>query len=110
MVAKNFNYDVDMLGNELLNAILQNLSATPETYLKKGRFWFDTATNKPMYYNGTTAKEFGKEYTQGTGISISGSEIAIDTSVVAQKSDLDSYVPTSRKINNKALLAFQSLI
>lgn len=109
MVAKNFNYDVDMLGNELLNAILQNLSATPETYLKKGRFWFDTATNKPMYYNGTTAKEFGKEYTQGTGISISGSEIAIDTSVVAQKSDLDSYVPTSRKINNKALTGNISL-
>lgn len=38
-----------------------------------------------------------------------GSEIAIDTSVVAQKSDLDSYVPTSRKINNKALTGNISL-
>lgn len=109
MTAKSYNYDIDMLGNAILNAVLQNLSATPETYLKKGRFWFDTATNKPMYYNGTTAKEFGKEYTQGTGISISGSEIAIDTSVVAQKSDLDSYVPTSTKINNKALTGNISL-
>lgn len=103
MVAKNFNYDVDMLGNELLNAILQNLSAIPETYLKKGRFWYDTATNKPMYYNGITAKEFGKDYTQGTGISISGSEIAVNTDVIAQKTELSNYVPNLRTVNGKAL-------
>ena len=60
MVAKNFNYDVDLIGNEILNAILQNLSATPETYLKKGRFWYDTANNKPMYYNGSEAKNLAK--------------------------------------------------
>lgn len=104
MVAKNFNYDVDLIGNEILNAILQNLSATPETYLKKGRFWFDTSTNKPMYYNGSAAKEFGKEYTEGTGIDISGSTISVDTSVIAQQSDIPTdYVPDTRKVNNKAL-------
>lgn len=103
MVAKGFNYDVDMLGNEILNAVLQNLAATPTSNVKAGRFWFDTATNKPMYHNGTTAKEFGKEYTQGTGISISGTEIAVDTSVIAQKSELSDYVPTSRTVNSKPL-------
>lgn len=109
MVAKNFNYDADFGGNEIQNVVLQNLSITPTTNIKAGRFWYDTANNKPMYHNGTTAKEFGKEYTQGTGISISGSEIAIDTSVVAQKTDLLSYVPTSRTINGKSLTGNISL-
>ena len=104
MVAKNFNYDADFGGNEIQNVVLQNLSTTPSTNLKGGRFWYDTANNKPMYYNGSAAKEFGKEYTEGTGINISGTTISVDTDVIAQQSDIPTdYVPNTRKVNDKAL-------
>lgn len=60
------NIDLQKLG-ELQNAKLHNLPSTPSGVVES-QFWYDTATHLPMYYNGTTAKQFGLEYTFSTGL------------------------------------------
>lgn len=60
------NIDLQKLG-ELQNAKLHNLPSTPSGVVES-QFWYDTATHLPMYYNGTTAKQFGIEYTFSTGL------------------------------------------
>lgn len=74
------NIDLQKLG-ELQNAKMQNLASTPASPVES-QFWYDTANHVPMYYNGTTAKEFGIVYSQGTGISITGTTIAVASTVL----------------------------
>lgn len=80
---------------ELRNFKIQNLASAPTTNLAKGRFYFNTTDNTLYVYNGTAwvdALSQGRIYTEGTGIDITGTTIAIDTAVVAQKSDLPTKV------------------
>ena len=80
---------------ELRNLNVQNLSTAPTTNLRAGRFYFNTTDNTLYVYNGTAwvdALNQGKIYTEGNGINITGTTIAIDTTVVAQKSDLPTKV------------------
>lgn len=80
---------------ELRNFKIQNLASAPTTNLAKGRFYFNTTDNTLYVYNGSAwvdALSQGRIYTEGTGIDITGTTIAIDTSVVAQKSDLPTKV------------------
>lgn len=107
MVAKKFNYDIDLSGNELQNAVSQNLAVAPANP-KTGQIWYDTAndTLKCKTENGgiKDALSQGKTYTNGTGININDTVISADTSVLALKSEIPvNYVPTSRKVNNKTL-------
>lgn len=74
------NIDLQKLG-ELQNAKMQNLASTPASPVES-QFWYDTANHVPMYYNGTTAKEFGIVYSQGTGIDITGTTIAVASTVL----------------------------
>lgn len=74
------NIDLQKLG-ELQNAKLQNLSSTPASPVES-QFWYDTANHVPMYFNGTIAKEFGIVYSQGTGIDITGTTIAVANTVL----------------------------
>ena len=59
---------------ELQDTKLWQLSSNPST-LVEGLFWYDTVNHLPKYYNGTSAVEFGKVYTEGTGITISAQNI-----------------------------------
>lgn len=82
--------DLDLNGNEIQNAVVQNLATAPSNP-KAGQFYFNT-TDKTLYVyaNGSWVNALvqGATYTEGTGIDITGTTISIDTSVVAQKSDL----------------------
>ena len=76
---------------EIQNYNFQNLSSAPTTNLKKGRFYFNTSDNTLYVYNGTSwvdALAQGQIYVEGTGIDIDGNEISVDTSVIAQQSDI----------------------
>lgn len=80
---------------EIRNFNVQNLSTAPTTNLRAGRFYFNTTDNTLYVYNGSAwvdALNQGKIYTEGNGINITGTTIAIDTTVVAQKSDLPTKV------------------
>lgn len=80
---------------ELRNLNVQNLSVAPTTNLRAGRFYFSTSDNTLYVYNGTAwvdALSQGRIYTEGTGIDINGTVISVDTSVIAQQSDLPTKV------------------
>lgn len=86
-MAKKVLTNLDMQYNQLINAELGNSAGNPST-LVESLVWYDTVTHKPMYYDGTSACEFGRVYTNGTGITISGNQISVDTSVIATLSDI----------------------
>lgn len=80
---------------ELRNLNFQNLSSAPTTNLRAGRFYFNTMDNTLYVYNGTTwldALAQGSIYVEGTGIDITGNRISVDTSVIAQQSDIPTKV------------------
>lgn len=97
MAKRKVPADLDLLFNELQNVVAQNLSTTPATS-KAGQFWFDTVddTLKCKTANGGVkdALSQGKTYTQSTGVIVNNTNntIGIDTSVVAQKTDLPTKV------------------
>lgn len=97
MAKRKVPADLDLLLNELQNAVAQNLSTTPAVP-KAGQFWFDTVddTLKCKTANGGVkdALSQGKTYTQSTGVIVNNTNntIGIDTSVVAQKTDLPTKV------------------
>lgn len=53
--------DLDLNKNELQNAVVQNLAATPAN-LKTGLIWFNTTDGYLYIYNGSTAEIVGKPY------------------------------------------------
>lgn len=92
MADRKFLIDYNLNGNEIQNAVIQNLATAPTTNLKEGLFYFNT-TNHILYVyaNGqwVNALSQGVTYTEGNGIDITGTEIAIDTSVVATQTDIN---------------------
>jgi hypothetical protein len=79
--------NLDVKGNEIQNANMQNLQTAPQD-ATEGRFYMDTVNHKPKIHNGTEFVDFGKTYTDGNGININDGEISIDESVVATLEDI----------------------
>jgi len=52
-MAKKFLVNIDLGGNQLLNALAHPQSGSPTAY-GKGQLWFDTSNNQLNVYNGTT--------------------------------------------------------
>ena len=77
-MAKNFLTDINLSQNELLNAVMQNLTTAPQNP-KVGQLYYST-TDKIMYqWDGTEWKPVGKVYIHGNGIVISASnEVSAD--------------------------------
>lgn len=94
MVAKNYNHDMNLQGNEIQNGVFQNVPQNPENP-KTGQFWFDTAedTLKVKTENSgiKDALSQGKVYTQGTGILVNNTNntISVDNTVA-----LKTEIPT----------------
>lgn len=73
-MAKKFLTDLNLSQNELLNAVMQNLSTAPSNP-KVGQLYYNT-TDKIMYqWDGTAWKPVGNIYTDGNGIVISASNV-----------------------------------
>lgn len=90
MANKKILVNRDYNKNEIQNVKAQNLAATPNDVVES-QFWYDTANHTMKFYDGTNAVDMGAQgriYTGGTGIDISGSIISVDTSVIAQQSDI----------------------
>lgn len=58
MAKKPVLVDIDLNKNELQNAVVQNLAATP-TSPKAGQIWYNTTDNLIYFYNGSAAKAVG---------------------------------------------------
>lgn len=52
-MAVPFANSIDLLKNQILNAVFQNLATAP-TSPKEGQFYYNTTDKKMYYYNGTT--------------------------------------------------------
>ena len=61
-------------GGELQNTRFWMLQSNPTTLLE-GLPWWDSVNHKPVYYDGTAVREYGRIYTQGTGIAISAQNV-----------------------------------
>ena len=80
--------NANFCGGELQNAKLQSLVS--KTSAAEAEFWYDSVNHRPMYNNGTEDREFGRIYSNGTGINLANNTFSIDSSVVALKSDIST--------------------
>lgn len=87
-MAKRFLTDINLTGNQIIQASLEKLASDPGTNLFEGRMYYNTAVDKIKYYNGTawvvigeagditlgtnTTGNYVADLTAGTGISVSG--------------------------------------
>lgn len=80
MAKKNVLVDLDLNKNELQNAVVQNLAATPANP-KAGQIWYDTTSSLIYYSDGTNSKAVGylpPATTSTLGGVIVGSNISVD--------------------------------
>lgn len=66
-MSKKFLVDIDLAGNELQNAVIQNLASAPENP-KKGLHYFNTVDQVEYYWNGTQWINVAGDYTFKNGI------------------------------------------
>lgn len=73
-MAKKFLTDIDLSKNELLNAVMQKLTASPQNPVEAQLYY--STDDKIMYqWNGTAWNPVGKVYIQGDGIVISAQNV-----------------------------------
>lgn len=99
MASETYHVHLDLNGNEIQNACGQMLAQTPAN-VKESQFWYDSVNHCFKYHNGTSAVEFGKIYTGGTGITVSGTKISADFTEVAtaaQGTKADNALPNTTK-------------
>ena len=80
MAKKNVSVDLDLNKNEVQNAVVQNLAATPASP-KAGQIWYNTTDNLIYFYDGTAAKAVGylpPATTSTLGGVIVGTNISVD--------------------------------
>lgn len=53
-MAKKFLTSIDLSLNQLIKPILENVSPNPITELAKGRLAFNTTSNVPIVYDGSS--------------------------------------------------------
>ena len=76
-MSKKFLTDIDLSQNELLNAVIQNLSTAPQNP-KPGQLYFSTNDMITYQWNGTSWVPVGKIYVNGNGITLTGTTFAAD--------------------------------
>lgn len=76
-MAKKFLTDINLSQNELLNAVIQNLSTAPQNP-KIGQIYYSTTDTIMYQWDGTKWVPVGKVYVNGNGITITEATIAAD--------------------------------
>ena len=66
-MSKKFLVDIDLNGNELQNAVVQNLASAPENP-KEGQHYYDTVSKAEYYWNGTAWINAAGDYTFKNGV------------------------------------------
>ena len=66
-MSKKFLVDLDLNGNELQNAVVQNLASAPENP-KEGQHYYDTVNHAEFYWNGTAWINAAGDYTFQNGV------------------------------------------
>ena len=108
MARKKFYTDIDLKGNELENAVLENLSAPPENP-KEGQVYFDTGEKKEKYYNGTewigsvTPDEMDSELEKKVD-KVEGKGLSENDFTDSYKSQVDSNTSARHTHSNKTIL------
>ena len=108
MARKKFYTDIDLKGNELENAVLDNLSAPPENP-KAGQVYFDTGEKKEKYYNGTewigsvTPDEMDSELEKKVD-KVEGKGLSENDFTDSYKSQVDLNTQNRHNHSNKAVL------
>ena len=82
-MAKKFLTDIDLSQNELLNAVIQRLSAAPQNPVL-GQLYYNTGDKMMYQWDGTAWKPVGRCYTNGNGIVISSNEVSADFATSAE--------------------------
>jgi len=101
MATKKILVDQDFNGNEIQNAVIQNLATAPSNP-KTGQEYFNTTDNQKYIWNGTawvSETSQGRVYSAGTGIdstALSNGTIKTDATIAA-KTDIGSGVLTIKR-------------
>ena len=66
-MSKKFLVDINLNGNELQNAVIQNLATAPENP-KEGQHYYDTTVHAEFYWNGTAWINAAGDYTFQNGV------------------------------------------
>lgn len=77
MAKKTFLVDIDLAKNQLLNSVIQNLATAPSSPIA-GQIYYDTASNRLKFYNGSTWVPGGQTLAE------LGGEPSITTGTTAQ--------------------------
>lgn len=106
-MAKKFLVDVDLNQLELQNAVIQNLASDPSTGVK-GQIYFNTASNKYRFYDGSAWKPIsegagsvtsvGVSNATDGGLSVSGSPITSSGTISVGHSNVLSSAQTTQAL------------
>ena len=90
----NLPGNINLSGGEVQNAKLQSL--TSKSSATEADFWYDSVNHRPKYHDGTDECEFGRIYSNGTGINISSSDVisVIDYNKLMKNTATGSYAIT----------------
>jgi hypothetical protein len=80
-MAIKFFADLNLNKSELQSVALETLSANPSSP-STGQIYFHTTDDEVKIYNGSSWQVVGKSYTAGGGLSLSGTEFSVDSTVI----------------------------
>lgn len=80
-MAIKFFADLNLNKSELQSVALETLSANPSSP-STGQIYFHTTDDEVKIYNGSAWQVVGKSYTAGGGLSLSGTEFSVDSTVI----------------------------